>query len=402
VTANSATANGQGTGKAGFAYGAGLSTGKGVTVVNSTIDGNAATVTGSGGGTVMGGDVYVGSASTTFENTIVAAGVGGATNGNCFLAGPNYLISAGGNIEDANQCAFHAASDHPNTNPLLGPLQSNGGPLETMAPFIGSLAIDGGLNAGCPATDARGVLRPAGLGCDIGAFELGVASAATGAASNVGSFTATLHGTARNPDLAGGTASFQYGKTTAYGSSTPAQPVGPVTAGAPMSAAVSGLAPGTTYRFRETVTNGLGTIVGPDARVTTAPLGAAIGVTAQPKTTVSGSGLVFTIACKQGARCPIQAVATTTERLRGRQVVSVSKRRLRKHTVVVGRVKVTVASGAKRKITLKLNATGRRLLQRFGRLPVRVTITLTAPGGKKVVVRRTHVTIKPARQHRHR
>jgi hypothetical protein len=39
----------------------------------------------------------------------------------------------------------------------------------------GSPAIDAGANSGCPATDQRGVARPYGLRCDIGAFEFNLA-----------------------------------------------------------------------------------------------------------------------------------------------------------------------------------------------------------------------------------
>jgi hypothetical protein len=62
--------------------------------------------------------------------------------------------------------------DH--ANPLLGPLQNNGGPTQTMALLPGSLAIGHGNNAKAPATDQRGVARMdvAGETTDIGAFEL--------------------------------------------------------------------------------------------------------------------------------------------------------------------------------------------------------------------------------------
>ena len=59
-----------------------------------------------------------------------------------------------------------------NADPLLGPLQDNGGPTQTHALLAGSPAIDAALLANCPATDQRGVSRPQGPGCDIGAFEL--------------------------------------------------------------------------------------------------------------------------------------------------------------------------------------------------------------------------------------
>ncbi len=65
-------------------------------------------------------------------------------------------------------------------NPLLGPLANNGGPTQTHALLAGSPAIDAGNPAtpgsggnACEATDQRGYARPAGLACDIGAYEFG-------------------------------------------------------------------------------------------------------------------------------------------------------------------------------------------------------------------------------------
>jgi hypothetical protein len=74
-----------------------------------------------------------------------------------------------------------AASDVIGLDPLLGPLQDNGGPVFTHALLAGSPAIDGGAKSGL-AFDARGQPRtidnPAvpnrfsGDGTDIGAFEV--------------------------------------------------------------------------------------------------------------------------------------------------------------------------------------------------------------------------------------
>src|SRR5207249_3760707 len=68
-----------------------------------------------------------------------------------------------------------------NINPLLGPLQDNGGPVFTHALLDGSPAIDKGKNLSGDTTDARGFPRtfddPAianaagGDGTDIGAYE---------------------------------------------------------------------------------------------------------------------------------------------------------------------------------------------------------------------------------------
>ena len=62
-------------------------------------------------------------------------------------------------------------------DPLLGPLQDNGGPTFTHALLAGSPAIDAGNDGAAPATDQRGTSRPQGLFSDIGAFEVIVAAA---------------------------------------------------------------------------------------------------------------------------------------------------------------------------------------------------------------------------------
>jgi hypothetical protein len=58
-------------------------------------------------------------------------------------------------------------------DPLLGPLQDNGGFTQTMALGAGSPAIDAGNDASCPGpeVDQRGVTRPQGSHCDMGAYE---------------------------------------------------------------------------------------------------------------------------------------------------------------------------------------------------------------------------------------
>jgi hypothetical protein len=46
-----------------------------------------------------------------------------------------------------------------------------GSPVPTLPLLRGSPTIDAGDDATCPATDARGVHRPQGAHCDIGAYE---------------------------------------------------------------------------------------------------------------------------------------------------------------------------------------------------------------------------------------
>jgi len=62
--------------------------------------------------------------------------------------------------------------------PLLGSLKDNGGPTFTRLPVAVSEAVDGGHPSppgsggnACEATDQRGIERPLGMGCDIGAVE---------------------------------------------------------------------------------------------------------------------------------------------------------------------------------------------------------------------------------------
>jgi CSLREA domain-containing protein len=121
----------------------------------------------SGNGASSGGGLYRDpgrAGAMNVKNTIVAYSPSG---GNC--AGT--LTSLGHNLDSGNTCGFTQAGDLVNTDPLLGPLTHNGGRNQTHALLPGSPAIDAGTNAGCPATDQRGVARPFGPACDIGAFE---------------------------------------------------------------------------------------------------------------------------------------------------------------------------------------------------------------------------------------
>jgi hypothetical protein len=104
----------------------------------------------------------------TFKNTLIADN----TPENGYNAGGGTVISLGHNLDSENSCGFNQPTDLRNTDPLLGPLQDNGGPTFTCALPQNSPAVDAGDNNGAPATDQRGVSRPQGLAVDIGAYEL--------------------------------------------------------------------------------------------------------------------------------------------------------------------------------------------------------------------------------------
>jgi hypothetical protein len=65
------------------------------------------------------------------------------------------------------------SSDRLHVDPLLGPLADNGGPTETMRIGAASPARDAIPTPACGQPfDQRGVHRPQGPACDIGAFEV--------------------------------------------------------------------------------------------------------------------------------------------------------------------------------------------------------------------------------------
>jgi CSLREA domain-containing protein len=120
-----------------------------------------------------------------FRNTIVAGNTSLTGSPNCkFNAG--VVASQGFDLVfPGTGCGFINATDKPNQDPKLGPLQANGSQIPTHALLPGSAAIDAGNTAtpgsggtACPAVDARGLARLADgdldgtARCDIGAYEL--------------------------------------------------------------------------------------------------------------------------------------------------------------------------------------------------------------------------------------
>ncbi|MEZ4679306.1 MAG: choice-of-anchor Q domain-containing protein [Caldilineaceae bacterium] len=113
-----------------------------------------------------GGNIFLDESALSIEHSIVALAQSG---GNCVKSG-GFLTSLGHNLESANSCSFSAVGDMTNADPFLGPLQANGGPTPTHALLADSPALDRGA-ASCLATDQRGIARPQGSACDIGAYE---------------------------------------------------------------------------------------------------------------------------------------------------------------------------------------------------------------------------------------
>ena len=165
-------------------FGGGISNlGDKATLINCTISGNFAS---DGGGGMdnsgilelvnctfteneapLGSGIYNYGDQVTLDNTIVA---GNLSSDNC----EGVITSLGYNLDSDGTCITNGVNnDITDVSPGLAVLQDNSGPTHTHALLPGSPAIDAGdCSDGTITTDQRGVSRPQGAGCDIGAFEL--------------------------------------------------------------------------------------------------------------------------------------------------------------------------------------------------------------------------------------
>ncbi len=180
------------------------------TIINSTIAGNSALRGGgvAGGGNIAhttfstnsasrdGGALYL-TSSLELGNTILKAGTSGA---NIFNNGGS-LITHGYNIcSDDGSGFLNGPGDQINTDPILGPLQNNGGPTLTHALLPGSPAIDMGDPNFTPPPyyDQRGPIfwRIRNDRIDVGSFEVQAGTAPTPTPTSTATPTPTPTATA--------------------------------------------------------------------------------------------------------------------------------------------------------------------------------------------------------------
>jgi hypothetical protein len=236
--------------------------GKTLQLHSSTVAGNQSFNSGLSGGGISGAPYALS------ENTIIANNLAHSEDqttsapSNCSAA----LDTHGHNLSDTYDCGLADQTDQQGIPVVLGPLTDNGGPTDTMGIPDRSPAEDTG--SGCPPSDQRGVSRPRGHGCDIGAYELAAPLLSTDAASSIAYSTATVNGTV-DPSFHATQFFFEYGRTNGYGFSTPARDLygnGPVAVSEPLA----GLRQGATYHYRlEAQTSDGLTILGPDETFTT-------------------------------------------------------------------------------------------------------------------------------------
>ena len=221
---------------------------------------------------------------------------GGTTARNCSAQEPAKIEDPlGYNLESGTDCGFKSTGDLQGTSPGFSSTtpQNNGGNTDTLALEPTSRAVDAIPTSFpfCSGTDQRGVARPQGAGCDIGAFEFGnvvtpppppppppapptllSASPPTVLTTTSAAFTTTV-----NPHGLATSVHFEYGpvlggaKTTTitYGSVTPDQSAGSDFANHTVTAEVTGLLPNVTYHVRAVATNSAGSVQGADQTLVT-------------------------------------------------------------------------------------------------------------------------------------
>ena len=114
------------------------------------------------------------------------------------------IVSEGNNLTDDTTCtSLLQPSDQTNNHSTtFAALADNGGPTRTLALVTGSSAIDAAGNCGAAtATDQRGIARPQGPACDVGAYEADVVvQPTTTTTTDPGTTTTTDPGTTTTTD----------------------------------------------------------------------------------------------------------------------------------------------------------------------------------------------------------
>ena len=126
-------------------------------LVNVTFSGNSA-------GGIGGGGISNNSANPAIRDSILW--------GNTAPTNPQMLdVSSTPVVSYSDIQGGYAGEGNLNADPLLGSLGTYGGSTQVFPLLPGSAAIDSGRNVTCASTDQRGISRPQGSHCDMGAFE---------------------------------------------------------------------------------------------------------------------------------------------------------------------------------------------------------------------------------------
>ena len=130
-------------------------------LTNATFSGNS---TAGGGGAMYN---YGGSTPAIFDSIFWGDGIAE------FLNDASSPLLTDNTVQGGCPSGATCAGVLITANPMLAPLQNNGGFTKTMALGAGSPAIDAGEgSSNCAPKDQRGVIRPQGVRCDMGAYEV--------------------------------------------------------------------------------------------------------------------------------------------------------------------------------------------------------------------------------------
>jgi hypothetical protein len=260
---NSTIAN---NGASGAGGGIALSTAT-LVLVRDTLAGNSATTR--GGNLALFNNGHLQAGSTVFTGGEAAQGV------NCDLSATGASFIDLGHNADAltNSCGLLAGNnDILVDDPQLGPLQDNGGPTQTMLPAAGSPLLEHG-GEPCDGVDQRGVARPQGNACDIGAVErAGVPNAGTPTITGVTATSATVSAAADTAFL-DGSGAFGYRTDTGAELRTAFQPLLGGLATQQIGAQLTELTPGTVYHVHLIVHTAIADATSTDTTFTTLPAG---------------------------------------------------------------------------------------------------------------------------------
>jgi hypothetical protein len=247
----------------------------------------------------------------------------------------------------------------------------------------------------------------------------------TGSASGITPSSAVLGATVDPNDAVVSSCRFEYGTTEGYGSSVPCSSL-PPTSGSPVpvSAALGGLNPATTYHFRITATNTDGTVYGSDANFETLPtpltdvlsFSATNLLPAQPTgpatSSVSGSrmrkrGLVVSrgtglatleYVFPQAGR--VEAFGQVLDSAHSQACVSHGGKREKctdKPALRYGRVTLAITATGSDQLRIKPSKGLLATLRQGKAVTVRLTVIFTPSGGTKAISEQTTVKIAPRR-----
>lgn len=122
-------------------------------LLHATLAGNNATSAASG--------IYLADGTLTVTNSIVWGD-----------SQPITIINGTAQVTYSDIQGGYAGTGNLNSDPLLGPFGAYGGPLPTLPLSLTSPAFSAANVATCLPVDARGLARPQGAGCEMGAFEI--------------------------------------------------------------------------------------------------------------------------------------------------------------------------------------------------------------------------------------